>query len=191
MINITSIREIEFHNVKANILFLLCLADINQLKIYFNNIQNIFVMKYENKTIPIIRHFGHLFLLSKRVLQFYVLQSFEKNSYYLTKTELCQLYRQSGHPSRLRLRLLQEQFGHRHDLDKTVLNSLIKYCSFCQNHGKSLGQFKFTLREDISFNFKIIVNIMYIDNHLILYVVEKALRLQIAKWVQNITTKNT
>ena len=57
----TPIGHIEFHIVKADTLFLLCLADMDWLGVYFNNIDNLLVMK--SARIPVIRRFDHPFLL--------------------------------------------------------------------------------------------------------------------------------
>ena len=55
------IDRVEFHIVKADTSFLLCLVDLDRLKVYFNNVQNILIS--ENKTFSVIRRFGHPFLL--------------------------------------------------------------------------------------------------------------------------------
>ena len=48
----TSIDRVEFHIVKTDTSFLLCLADLDRLKVYFNNVQNTLVS--ENKTFSVI-----------------------------------------------------------------------------------------------------------------------------------------
>jgi hypothetical protein len=57
----TPVGAIEFHLVKADTLFLLCLADIDTLQVYYNNIQDKLISL--SKSIPICRQFGHPFLL--------------------------------------------------------------------------------------------------------------------------------
>ena len=65
----TLVRIVEFHVVKTDMSFLLCLADMNRLNIYYNNIQNVLVMKNEvmknrtDRTISIIHRFDHSFML--------------------------------------------------------------------------------------------------------------------------------
>lgn len=61
----TPITYIKFHIIKANTPFLLCLVDINCLGVYFNNIDNLLVIK--NIRIWIICHFDHLFYYRKAV----------------------------------------------------------------------------------------------------------------------------
>jgi hypothetical protein len=59
----TSFGLVEFHVIKADILFLLSLADMNRLKVYFNNIENTLFMIIKNRSLSVIRRFDHDFLL--------------------------------------------------------------------------------------------------------------------------------
>jgi hypothetical protein len=56
---------VKFHVIKTDTSFLLYLADMNRLKIYFNNVKNILIMiaQLEKSSLSIIRRFGHEFLL--------------------------------------------------------------------------------------------------------------------------------
>ena len=187
IIDTPAVGQIEFHIVKADTLFLLSLADMDRLRIYLINVKNTLVT--EDRAIPIICRFGHPFLLWKTALQSYITQSFDTNPCYLTDIELRQLHRRFEHPSAMKLYLLLERSGH--EVDKPALDKLTKFCSFCQKHGKSPGRFKFTLRDDVNFNYSIIVDIMYIDNSPILHVVDKATRFQAARWLSNVSAKHT
>ena len=73
----TPIEYIEFYMVKADTFFLLFFTDINCLNDYFNNIDNLLVMK--NTHILVIRHFDHLFLLWENSLNSFIIQSFDYN----------------------------------------------------------------------------------------------------------------
>jgi hypothetical protein len=59
----TSIGLVEFHVIKTDTSFLLSLADMNRLKIYFNNVENILFMITKNRDLSVIRRFDHDFLL--------------------------------------------------------------------------------------------------------------------------------
>ncbi len=168
----TTIGHIKFHIVKADTPFFLCLADMDQLGVYFNNIDNSLVMK--STSILVIRRFDHPFLLWESSLNSFIIQSFDRNPCYLTETELRQLYRRFGHPSAMKLHLLFER--SRHEVNKLTLDRLTKYCSLCQKHGKSPGRFKFTLWDDVNYNYSIFVDIIYIDNSPIIHVVDKVMR---------------
>ncbi len=59
----TSIKLVKFHMIKTDTSFLLSLADMNRLKVYFNNVENILFMITKNRDLSMIRRFGHDFLL--------------------------------------------------------------------------------------------------------------------------------
>ncbi len=177
----------KFHVIKADTFFLLSLADMNRLKVYFNNVENLLIDKI--KTSSVIRRFDHDFLLWKTFLHSYIVQFFEFNLCYLTDVELRQLHRRFDHSFILKLHDLLERFDH--EVEKTVLKNLTKFCTFCQKYAKSSERFKFTLKNDVNFNYSVIVDVMYIENHLILHVVDDATNFQTAKWLQNITVKHT
>jgi hypothetical protein len=170
---------VKFHVVKADTSFLLSLADMDRLKVYFNNVENTLNMIIQKQKLPVIRRFGHGFLLWKNFMQTYIDQSFDLNFCYLTETELRQLHRRFDHSSTRKLHDLLERADH--EVKKPVLEKLIKFCTFCQKYAKSSGRFKFILRDDVNFNFSIIVNIMYIENSLILHVIDEATRFQAAR----------
>ncbi|SLM40545.1 hypothetical protein SS1G_12712 [Lasallia pustulata] len=158
------VGTIEFHIIKADTPFLLCIADMDNLKVYYNDLENILVTP--TKLVPVTHQFGHLFLLWEESLQLFIANSFDLNP-------------------------LLEQSGHGDNLNKKTLEHLTKYCSYCQKHGKLPGRFKFTLQDDVNFNYSIIVDIMYIDNSPILHIVDEATRFQAAKWLLNISAKHT
>jgi hypothetical protein len=58
-----SFEIVKFHVIKTDISFLLSLADMNRLKVYFNNVENILNMIIQNRKLSIIRRFDHGFLL--------------------------------------------------------------------------------------------------------------------------------
>ena len=178
---------IKFHVVEVDIPFLLCLEDMDKLNIYFNNLENVLITS--TKSVPVICRFCHPFLLWDKSLQSFIANSFNNNSCFLTNTELRQLYCRFGHPFASKLYKVLERAGH--ETDKKIIANLTKYYMHCQKHGKSPGQFKFTLKEDANFNYSILVDIMYIDGSLILHIVDKVTRFQAARWLNNIFAKHT
>src|SRR5271166_3243146 len=97
----TPIGNVEFHIVQADTPFLLCLADMDTLKVFYNNLNNVLVTP--TKSVLVVRRFGHPFLLWEESLQSFITNSFDQNPCYLTATELRQLHRRFGHPSANRL----------------------------------------------------------------------------------------
>jgi hypothetical protein len=185
-----SFEIMKFHVIKTNISFLLSFANMNRLKVYFYNVKNILIIiaQFEKSLLSIIRRFGHEFLLWKNFMQTYISQSFDLNLCYLIETKLRQLHRRFDHSSTRKLYDLLERVDH--EVKKSVLKKLIKFCTFCQKYAKFSKRFKFILRDDVNFNFSIIVNIMYIENNLILHVIDEATRFQAARWWQNISAKH-
>jgi hypothetical protein len=98
---------VEFHVIKADTLFLLSLADMDLLKVYFNNVTNSLIQMVKTpdeilrkkRNFSVIRRFGHGFLLWKNSMQAYVNQSFDLNLCYLIETDLRQLHRRFDHSS--------------------------------------------------------------------------------------------
>jgi hypothetical protein len=58
-----SFEIMKFHVIKADTSFLLSLINMNRLKVYFNNVENILNMIIQNQKLSIIRRFDHEFLL--------------------------------------------------------------------------------------------------------------------------------
>jgi hypothetical protein len=112
-------------------------------------------------------------------MQIYVNQSFDLNLYYLIETELRQLHRRFDHSSIRKLHDLLERFDH--EVKKSILKKLSKFCTFCQKHGKSSERFKFILRDDVNFNYSVIIDVMYVENSSILHVIDEATRFQAAR----------
>ena len=98
----TPIGQVEFHIMHAKTPFLLSLADMDKLGVYFNNLTNSLVIS-TSRSILVIRRFSHSFLLWDASLQSFIAESFAYNPCYLTTIELQRLHRRFGHPSVARL----------------------------------------------------------------------------------------
>ena len=57
----TLIRVIKFNVIYINIPFLLYLADIDKLKVIYNNIKNVLITP--SKTVLVVRRFKHFFFI--------------------------------------------------------------------------------------------------------------------------------
>jgi hypothetical protein len=80
----TPIGQVEFHIMPAKTLFLLSLADMDKLGVYFNNLTNCLVIS-TRKHVPVVRRFGHSFLLWNTSLQSFISESFNCNPCFLAK----------------------------------------------------------------------------------------------------------
>ncbi|POS81768.1 hypothetical protein EPUL_006472, partial [Erysiphe pulchra] len=111
----TSIGSITLPTVIGNILFqvlpsdtpfLLSIKDMDSLGVKFDNLRNVLV--HGKNEIPVIRKFGHPFLLLEDITA----SSFGFNDCYLTETELRRLHRRLGHPSTARFVRVLKRSGH-------------------------------------------------------------------------------
>ena len=84
------------------------------------------------------------------------------------------LYCRFGHPSVHYLYQLLEWLGHVVKLQ--ALQYLTKYCEQCQKYSQLPGRFGFTLKDDLDFNYNIIVDIMHIEGKPVLHLVDEATR---------------
>jgi len=178
----TPIGTIRFQVLPTNTPFLLCLKDMDDLKVKFDNITNMLV-KQDGSEIPITRKWGHPFLQLKNLKESII-------ECHLTEIELRRLHRRFGHPSVQRLvnilRRAKENF------DQKQIEHLVKHCHQCQAHSRALGRFKFTIRdENIDFNAEIMVDVMYLEGQLVLHVVDVATAFQAARFLTSLDAKST
>ncbi|KAF1978730.1 hypothetical protein BU23DRAFT_577015 [Bimuria novae-zelandiae CBS 107.79] len=128
----TEIGKIDFEVLDAPTPFLLCLADMDRLKVYFNN------------TTDELVH-GN-FYLNKR----------ERATVFLIKIELRQLYCRFRHLAIIRLARLLKDAGHNNFKERTL--------------DSTPRRFKFTLKDNYYFNYKIFVDVMYLRSKPTLYI---------------------
>lgn len=72
-----------------------------------------------------------------------------------------------------------------------MLQQLTDYCHQCQLNGKSPGRFRFTLRDDVEFNFSIIVDICYLEGKPTLHIVDEGTRFNAARFLKEISAEHT
>jgi hypothetical protein len=180
---------ITFHIMPVDTPFLICLKDMDKLRIEYHNLSNVLVSEDRKLRVPVIRRFGHPWLVWDATLQSYLLETIDQEESWLTRGELQRLHRRFGHPSADRLHKVLERSGH--DVPRESINWLTKYCKHCQLFQKSPGRFKFSLKDDVSFNSEIIVDVFWIENKPIIHVVDEATRYQAARWLENSSSKHT
>jgi hypothetical protein len=56
-------------------------------------------------------------------------------------------------------------------------------------HGGKFGRFRFTLRKNANFNYRVIVDVIFLTGKPVLYAINKAIAFQAAKFLPNITAK--
>jgi hypothetical protein len=112
----------------------------------------------------VIRKWGHpWFHLNKR----------ERATVFLTETELRRLHGRFGHLAVMRLVKLLKDAGY-NDFKERTLEEVTKFYYYCQLHSPALHRFKFTLKDDHSFNYEILVDVMYLSSKPVLHVVDSS-----------------
>ena len=91
----TSIRLVIFHIVSVNTLFLLRLANMDKLGVFFNNVTNELV--HDEFVCLVVCRYGHAFLMWHTPTYLLVAKSLDVNLCYLTEVELCRLHCRFGH----------------------------------------------------------------------------------------------
>jgi hypothetical protein len=71
----------------------------------------------------------------------------------------------------MRLVKLLKDAGH-NDFKERTLKEVTKFCHYYQLHSPALHRFKFTLKDDHSFNYEILVDVMYLSSKLVLHIVD-------------------
>ena len=163
---------------------------MDKLGAFFNNITNEVIQSQIQpaRRHPVIRRYGHAFLLWYTSTYTLAAESLAQNPCYLTDVELRRLHRRFGHPSVHRLHQLLERSGHNVELQ--ALQYLTRYCEQCQKHGRSPGRFTFTLKDDLDFNYNVIIDIMYIGGKPVLHLVDEATRFQAGRWLKNVSAQH-
>ena len=177
---------IVFHIVQINTSFLFCFVDMDKLGAFFNNIINQLVQS--NRFHPVIRRYGHAFFAWYISAFNITIESLDHNSCFLTDVELRRLHRRFGHSFVRRLQHVLERSDHEFEIK--ALEHLIKYCEHCQKHEKSSDRFSFIIKDDIDFNYNIIVNILYIDSKPIFHIVDDVIRFQVERWLREVFAKH-
>ncbi|KHJ34719.1 hypothetical protein EV44_g3150 [Erysiphe necator] len=116
---------VEFHVIKVDTPFPMSIADLDRLGAYYNNVNDILVTK-TSESLPVIRHFGHSFLLWKTSPESLIQEHLATNTALLTEIELRRLHKRFDHPFINRLRHILEPSGHT-DFDKNAIEKIIKF----------------------------------------------------------------
>ena len=66
-----------------------------------------------------------------------------------------------------------------------------KFCHYYKIKGEAPRHFKFTLKKDVDFNYKIIVDVIYLDGKPILYAGDATTAFQTSQFLNNISAKET
>ena len=187
----TQFGEMIFHVIHAPTPFLLCIDDMDRLRVLFDNINNLLIQQLpggKSKAIPVTRRWGHPWLSpdTEPITQ-------QGNNSFLTDTELRRLHRRFGHPASARLARLLSNAGEPGNWE--ALQAIEDLCHQCQTHTRKPSRFRFNLKDDqdVRFNSEIIVDIMYLNadgNKPVLHVVDQTTAFQGGQFLPSSSAKD-
>lgn len=71
-----------------------------------------------------------------------------------------------------------------------MIKMMIKFYHYYQIQGKAPWQFNFTLKKDVNFNYKIIVDIIYLDKKPVFHLINIVTTFQTGQYFNNISAKD-
>ena len=166
--------------------FFLCLINMNKMKTFFNNITNQLIQL--KRIFSMICRYEHVFLLWHINIFVFVTNFLKINFCFFIEIKLRQLHRRFEHFLIRRFQTIFDRIDH--DVDSHVFHELIRYCDQCQKHDRFSKRFVFIIKNNVNFNFNLIVDILYINNKSIFHVINEAIRYQTNRRLKNISIKH-
>ena len=77
-----------------------------------------------------------------------------------------------------------------HNTKYKTIEMINKFCHHCQIKGKAPQRFKFTLKKNVNFKYKIIVNVICLDGKLVLHAVNAAMTFQAGQFLSSMSAKD-
>lgn len=148
--------------VQPDVPMLLGLDVLDKEKLIVDNVENAVYSKKFKWSIPVTRKEGHLFLTWKFA------------SILFTKPELRKLHLHFFHPSQDKLFNLIKRAHPRHATPQTrsFLAEISKACGTCQHFSPKPQSFKVSFPGGITFNSKVAIDLMKLNNKPVLHVVD-------------------
>ena len=158
-----SFIEIDIDVVEADVPMLLGIDVMDRERIVANNVTNYAVQEDGRWKMPLIRKFGHMYLVWK------------PNEILFTRPELVKLHRHFRHPTEGKLwELIKRARPHQAD-EKThkLLSEITKSCKTCQTFSAPPQRFTVSLPpSEIYFNRQVALDLMWIERRAVLHVVD-------------------
>ena len=162
---------------------------MNKLNVFFNNVTNEIIQRQFHCIYFVICCYDHVFLLWHIFVYFTIVEFFIQNFCFFTNIELRRLHRRFEHFVVRRLNEILKRT--KHNVEFWTLQHFIKYYKHCQMHEKSSRRFNFFIKkDDVRFNYNIVINIFYILNKFVLHFVNETICFQTEWWLKNISTKH-
>lgn len=167
----------DIHVVEADVPILLSLADMDRIRIHYNNLTHTLHHNPSGASISVSRQFGHPFIKWNNF-----------TDSFFSESELRRLHKRFGHPTADKLLNLLK----RSDIDQvdsatlSILEEISRRCRLCQFNAQRPRRFKFSLKSEKDFNQQIYVDVMHLEGKPVLHVVDEATRYQAARWLPDV-----
>ena len=92
----------------------------------------------------------------------------------MIEIELRRLHRCFNYFLMRRFQIVFDQINH--DIDSHVFYQLIKYCEQCQRYNCFSKRFVCIIKNDVDFNFNLIIDILYINNKSVFHIIDETIR---------------
>lgn len=128
------------------------------------------------RKIPVVIAYGHPWLLLDAAAAVTYAAQGVKNNFifycHLTEVEIRRLHRRFGHSAAARFYNLLQRAGYEVNFEE--LQRLTRHCEHCQLHSRKPGRFKFTLKDDMEFNHTIYIDLFWLSDGPVLYIIDAA-----------------
>ncbi len=135
-----------------------------------------------SKNIPIFCKWGHPWFFVNKNNKI-------ATEIHLTEAELCRVHTPFGHPLVNKLHKLFTRAGQ--NIEYKTIEIINKFYHYCQIKDKAPRCFQFQLKKDVDFNYKIIVDVIYLDRKHVLHTIDTITAFHSGRFLNNMSAKET
>lgn len=175
------ICKFNIHVIKEDVPLLLSLADMDRMKIFYNNHTYQLMHHKSCETTQSKPFYGHSFVRYDSMLQSFFMY-----------TELKHLHKRFTYPhvDKLLNLLKLTELDSDDAGTRSMLTDITRACIPCALYAQAPHLFQFSLRVDKYFYHIVFLDIFYLDSKPILHVVDESTRSQAEHWFLNVTAKS-
>jgi PhoPQ-activated pathogenicity-related protein len=80
--------------------------------------------------------------------------------------------------------------GH-DDIKEAILEKIQKFCHFYQLYDPLPRRFKFSIKDESYFNYKVVIDVVYLGERNALYIIDLDTSFQVATFLNSLSTRDT
>ena len=156
------LKPLTINIVDVDVPFLLGLDELDNSRMYVDNVDNLLRFKDRPFSLPLTRKLGHIYL------------TWNLSQTLFNRTELRKLHLHFFHPSSSKLFSLVSRAHPNHATPETrkIIENISKRCDTCQRFSPKPLSFSVTAPDDVKFNSVVSMDLMYLDRHPVLHVID-------------------